>query len=62
VTLASQQTRSPTLSSLDWSPVIYRTPSIQTAPTCSRQTAKLFASAGKDSRCLRWEQALLPKF
>jgi hypothetical protein len=29
------------------------TPFIQTAPTSSRQPAKLFASAGEDSRCLR---------
>ena len=36
------QTRSPTLRYLDWSPVIYRTPTIQTAPTSSRQTANDF--------------------
>ena len=30
---------------LSWSPVIYRTPFVQIAPTSSRQPAKLFASA-----------------
>jgi hypothetical protein len=48
-----KQTRAPTFSCLDCVGVIYRTPFIQTAPTSSRQTAKLLASAGEDSRCLR---------
>jgi hypothetical protein len=30
---------------LSWSPVIYRTPFVEIAPTSSRQPAELFASA-----------------
>lgn len=42
-----QQTRSSTLRSLDWLPVI-----VQTAPTAPRQAGQLFASACEDSRFL----------